>query len=81
MSNYSGKVKLPTTLENISCLRQLRRQSKAIQMHFQPLNNGVKSVLGIKESYSLFNREKVLKFSQIVSVRLEEGDPPPLTHT
>ena len=37
-------------------------------MHFQPLHNEVKSVLGIKESYSM--GKKVLKFSQIEAVRL-----------
>ena len=35
----------------------------------------VKSVLGIKESYSM--EKKGLTFSQIVLVRLEGGDPPP----
>ena len=43
-------------------------------MHFQPLHNEVKSVLGNKESYSM--GKKGLKFSQIVLVRLEGGDPP-----
>ena len=39
-------------------------------MNFQPLHNEVKSVLGIKESYS-----KMLKLSQIVSVSLPFGQP------
>ena len=42
---------------------------------FQSLNNDTKSVLSIKESYSI---KKGPKFSQLLMVRLGGGPPPPL---
>ena len=58
------------------CLSLPKRDDKKRQKrNFQPLHNDTKSVLSIKESYSM---KKGPKFSQILMVRLGGDHPPPI---